>query len=153
MEKDHKILISAILIIGIAIFASSLNDGISGRVSASCTEPSAVVSPNVIAAGESVKIDVKGYFYSPVDIIAEDGRLIETITRPCKPTGGYVCDNGGSFEIKTLGRESSNLWQDGTYCIKAKTCEKTGGLRDREIITGSCFQVKCYINKWGNKIC
>lgn len=140
MEKDNKILISAILIIGIAVFASSLNTGISGRATGSCLLPVATVNPGTIAAGGTVRVDFTGYIKSPADIVTEDGRLIETITRPCFGQGN-VCKDGGSFEVKTLSRKLSTKWQDGVYCVKARTCEKIGGLRDRVIIQGSCFTI------------
>lgn len=151
MEKDNKILISAFLIVGLGIFASSLNIGISGRTIDNCEIPQATVNPKTIAAGESVKIDFTGYLKSPADITSSDGRLVETITRPCFGEGN-VCDEGGSFEIKTLSRERSSIWQDGSYCVKARTCEKVSGLRDRVLVDGSCFNVKGYIDKWGNYI-
>ena len=156
METDNKILISAVLIIGIAIFASFLNTGLSGRATSDCEPPSAIATPKSGPAGSEFMISVSGYYSNPVDITrCSDGSIVETFTRTCidDGTSNTVCKNGGEATVKTLSRDVSTVWQDGFYCVRVRDlCSRTSdSLMDRVTLSDGKFEIRGSIGvPWGN---
>ena len=136
MERDNKILVSAILIISIALFASSLPLGISGKaVKRDCSLSVATVSPSVIYPGDTLRIDFSssseatpGADYNgielpvylnraPPGISCENGERVDSF-RKLDGCNGNTCD-AGSITVKTFSKEVSGTWLPGQYCVTA----------------------------------
>lgn len=146
MHHDNKILISAILILGIALVSLNLF-GISGNIGTNvqCEKSWATVSPTVGKAGDNFNIqfysspDKAGVNYNgiamPIKINqGSNGPVIANYVRidGCQ---GSTCD-GGSITLNTASRSRNTVWQDNTYYVSAiDRCTN-----DREILTS--FTIK-----------
>ena len=135
MERDNKILISAVLIIGIALFAS-FSDNISGKaIKRECSLSTAIVSPAIIHPGDTFRIDFSsssesnaGADYNgielpiylnraPFGVSCENGERVDSF-RKLDGCNGNNCDSG-SLTVKTFQKEVSGTWLPGEYCVTA----------------------------------
>ncbi len=151
MEKDNKVLISAILIIGIAIFASLLTSNISGKAISKrdCSPAWASVTPKEGIAGTIFTISFDSEperqvnyngINGPIYIISKnDGRRVESFNKLYGDCSGNDCDSG-TIAVKTMSQETGGTkWFSGeTYCPTAiDSC-----LQDRIEYTGGCFKIR-----------
>lgn len=127
MQQENKILLSAILILGIAMLSSSFLS-LTGNV-ANCAKSIAVASPSEINGGETVTIKVSGEegFYEEARVYkrnldrnykVHDSKISQTIMGACG--GEYKCKKG-EFTIQTFSPEVNNVWiSNQDYVVKLK---------------------------------
>lgn len=127
MQQENKILLSAILILGIAMLSSSFLS-LTGNV-ANCAKSNAVASPNEINSGETVTIKASGGdgFYEEARVYkrgldrngkVRDSRISQAIMGACG--GKYRCKEG-EFIIQTFSSDVNNAWiSNQDYVVKLK---------------------------------
>lgn len=131
MHPDNKILISALLILGIALFSLKL-DVFTGKevFNVNCDQSAAYVSNDEIKAGEKIKVIVlptpnKGIYegiYSDAEVYKVEGKVEKRVG--LAPSLTNICENsknrcyGAQFDIQTLSK--SDAWKPGNYLVKVK---------------------------------
>ena len=127
MQHENKVILSAILVLGVAMLSFSFLNFTGNTVN--CVESSAVAHPSIINSGEIVTVEVKGGegFYEEVRVFRRsldrngnivDNRISFTAKDACG--GKYKCDDA-SFKIQTLPGDQSKIWVDGQdYVVKLK---------------------------------
>src|SRR3989344_4109223 len=135
MDKDHKILIIAFLLLGISLFASQFQ-AISGKaIKRDCQIASAAVTPRVGKPGDLFEINffsniesAFGADYNGIELPVyinrappgKDCSIGERVDSFRKLDGcnGNNCESG-RISLITLPKEVSPLWLPGEYCITA----------------------------------
>ncbi|MEK6952909.1 MAG: hypothetical protein AABX29_07895 [Nanoarchaeota archaeon] len=127
MQQENKILLSAILVLGVAMLSSSFLN-LTGNL-VNCKESIAVASPKEIDGGDVVTIAVSNgegvyeeakVFMRSFDRngIARDSKISYTTRDVCD--GEYKCKEA-MFKIQTFPAEGSNIWVDNQdYVVKLK---------------------------------
>ncbi|MBI2498634.1 hypothetical protein HYV88_00155 [Candidatus Woesearchaeota archaeon] len=125
MQQENKILLSAVLVLGVAMLSSSFLN-LTGNI-VNCKESIATAIPNEINLGDSVTVNVgsgKG-FYEEARVYkrnldrngkAVDSKISVTMRNICG--GEYKCKSGSS-KIQTYSQ--SDVWESNQdYVIKLK---------------------------------
>lgn len=127
MQQESKILLSAVLVLGVAMLSSSFLN-LTGNI-VNCKESVAVASPSEINGGESISIEVGGGdgFYEEARVfmrnfdrngLARDSKISYTTRDVCG--GEYKCKET-KFRIQTYSPEVSGIWvSDQDYVVKLK---------------------------------
>lgn len=125
MQQENKILLSAILVLGVAMLSYSFLN-LTGNI-VNCKESTATVFPNEINLGESATVNVGGGegFYEEARVYkrnldrnskAVDSKIGATFRGACN--GEYRCKEG-SFKVQTYSL--SDVWEDNQdYVVKLK---------------------------------
>jgi len=123
MQQESKILLSAILVLGVAMLSSSFLS-LTGK-SVICTESTAVAFPDEITGGEAINIKVGGGngFYEEARVfmrnldrngMARDSKISYTTRDACG--GEYKCKDG-EFTIQTFSPDVSDIWVSNQYYV------------------------------------
>jgi len=127
MQQENKILLSAILVLGVAMLSSSFLN-LTGKI-INCKESIAVASPKEIDGGEVVTITVSNgdgvyeearVFMRNFDRngIARDSKISYTTRDVCD--GEYKCEEA-MFNIQTFSADGSKIWiANQDYVVKLK---------------------------------
>jgi len=132
LKTDNKILISAILIMGIAVLSFNLGS-FSGNVgyTVECEQTTAYASPRFVEAGEKIRVRVlptenKGLYdgvYNQAKVLRFEGSyervIINSVSQNICQNGQYRCDET-SFDIQTLPLSRSRSWEPGNYVVRIK---------------------------------
>ncbi len=114
MDKDNRILVSAIIVGVVVIVVGAFSDGVTGKTSLNIKETSIAVSPNIASPGDIIYVTVipgnegvneKVSFYK-----AEDNLRKDSVNRLCN---SYRCPEESSFAYAI-----PTSWESGVYHVK-----------------------------------
>lgn len=131
MHTDNKILISAILILGIAVLSFNLGS-FSGNVgyNVDCEQATAYATPRFVEGGQKIRVTVLSTenegTYEGVYNEAKVYRLEGTYERKVSFASQNICQNGQYrcdetvFDIQTFPITKSKTWEPGNYVVRIK---------------------------------
>ncbi len=131
MNNDNKVIMSALLILGISLFSFNIGT-FTGKAGyrGDCKQSDAKIDDNILEAGDKIRVTVsspsKGAFegvYNQAKVYRVTGNGEErvggvTLTNICE-NSQYKCYST-QFDIQTISLDQNPIWRPGRYVVKIK---------------------------------